>query len=105
MLNCTVPVGTPVPVTGATAAVNVIVWPRFAAGTRLLVSVVRLARRQTRTTCVMVAPVLGRYVASPPYAGRTGWLPTATVEVVNAAWPAPTGTVTGIRWSIVKRAV
>src|SRR4249919_542378 len=65
MLNWTVPVGMPVPVTGRTVAVKVMVWPRLAVGTRLLVTTVVVGRRKGPTTWVIVALVLVRNRASP----------------------------------------
>ena len=60
MLNWTVPPGMPVPVTGLTVAVNVTFWPKFADGTRLLVTTVLVARSTGPTVWVNVALVLPR---------------------------------------------
>ena len=60
MLNWTVPAGMPVPVTGRTVAVNVMFWPRFADGLRLLVTTVVVARSAEPTVWVSVGLVLVR---------------------------------------------
>ena len=60
MVNWTVPPGMPVPLTGLTVAVKVTLWPRFAAGFRLLVITVLVARRTGPTVWVNVVLVLPR---------------------------------------------
>ena len=57
MLNWTVPVGMPVPVTGLTVAVKVMLWPRFAVGTRLLVTTVVVRLNTFWVKAGLVLPV------------------------------------------------
>jgi hypothetical protein len=60
MMNWTVPLGMPVPLTGLTVAVNVTFCPKFDDGTRLLVTTVVALRLAGPTVWVIVGLVLAR---------------------------------------------
>jgi hypothetical protein len=66
MENWMVPVGVPVPVTGLTVAVKVMLWPRFADGFRFPVTTVEVGRSSEPTVWVSVGLELARNAASPP---------------------------------------
>ena len=57
IVNVTDPLGMPVPVAGRTWAVNVMVWPRFAVGVRLLVTTVVVALNTFWVRTELVLPV------------------------------------------------
>ena len=66
MLNRTVPLGVPVPVTGRTVAVNVTLWPKVDDGIRLLVTTVVVGRGAGPMDWVIAGLVLPVKLASPP---------------------------------------
>src|SRR3954447_3946757 len=89
-MNTTVPVGTG-PVAPATVATRIVcgVLPPLEA----TASVVDVGI--ACTTCVNPLDVLPLSLASPLYTAATMWLPTASEELLNVAWP-PASSVTGL---------
>src|ERR1041385_1721138 len=89
--NVTVPDGVPAPgATGATFAVNVTAWPG-ADGDGAAVTVVEGDAGDTAR--VSAGDDEPDHEPDAPYTAAIAWSPTASADVVSAAWPEPSSGV------------